>query len=70
MKHCTRAMQLTLMLAAAAVHGGARAQSAPETAVGLAAIDVYLNVSIGGQPSHRIARFEDEHGRLSARGAD
>lgn len=63
-------MQLTLMLAAAAVHGGARAQSAPETAVGLAAIDVYLNVSIGGQPSHRIARFEDEHGRLSARGAD
>ncbi len=70
MKYCARALPLILTLAAAAVHGGARAQPVPVAALQRAAADVYLNVSFNGQPSHRIARFEDERGRLWVRGAD
>lgn len=67
---CARALQWTLTLAVAITGAPSQAQPAPAPLAAVSAIDVYLTVSFNGQRSPYIARFQDQNGRLSARGID
>lgn len=66
---CAPALRF-LWLLGTALGSGLQAQPAPTVLAAGAPIDVYLNVSFNGQPTHYIARFQDQRGRLSARGLD